>query len=255
MLDTVASNSPGLVSYWAMDDSVYYRVCADSVVAVRDAGPAALNALLQGGAELVVSTLPMDSPATFSPDTPPDGSKLTVYVGERLAMSVRATDPNPTDTLRVLFELPGERTNPTGAFLRNLSAAGADVAWTPLPRDAGKAVRICFTLTNGMSNPRAPRLAGTALLQRLCVTLEVPLCRYKTQPGDTIHTIADGYGVDWRAIFAVNPDLASPDRIVPGTVRPAPLARPRPAVCTPRPNPSLLILHPHPFSPFIFSIP
>lgn len=218
--DTIAPLSAGLVAYFPFDDPNYGRTCADEMVTVRDSSSsAAPPADLVGGATVTLSTIPIDQPVVYSASTPEDGTNLTVHVGEALVIEARASDANPSDVIRVTLELPGDPwLHPTNAVFDDTFATGATFRWTPMQRDAGKVVTLCFTVTSTLTNPRAPELAGTVPVMKRCITLTVPLCLYMASQGDTIRSIATKFRTNWRSLFLINPELAHPSEVSDGRV-------------------------------------
>ena len=97
-------------------------------------------------------------------------------------------------------------------------AQGAFFSWAPLPRDAGKSVELCFSLTNAVANPLRPDFVLEPRPQRTCVTLRVPLCKYQASEGDSLRSIAARFRTTWRALFLVNPELGHPDALAAGMV-------------------------------------
>lgn len=218
--DTVAPLSLGLVAYFPFDDPNYLHTCADETTSVRDSSSdMAPSVDLVGGAVLTISTIPIDQVPVYSASTPLDGAKITVHVGEPVMIEARASDANPSDAIRVTLELPGDASlHPTGAVYEDAFATGATFKWTPLQRDAGKTITLCFTVTSVLANPRAPGLAGTQPVMKRCIQLHVPLCLYMASQGDTIRSIASKFRTNWRTLFLINPELAHPSKVTAGLV-------------------------------------
>jgi hypothetical protein len=228
-LDTAAPGASGLRGYWPFDDPALLHACADEARVARDAalppapGGGTLGrapAQLEGsGAALVLSDVPLDRPAAFSATLPADGATLTVHLGATLTLHASAADPNPSDLALLRLELPGAaKTHPTGATYSDVVAQGAFFSWAPLPRDAGKSVELCFSLTNAVANPLRPDFVLEPRPQRTCVTLRVPLCKYQASEGDSLRSIAARFRTTWRALFLVNPELGHPDALAAGMV-------------------------------------
>jgi len=226
--DTVAPGTAHLLGYWPFDDPAFFHSCADDTRVGRDAsvielaggaGLGRIPAILSGSAILVLSSAPLDRPAAFSADTPADGTQMIVHLGDSVHITAAAIDPNPSDRALLRLELPGEvHSHPTGATYSDIVAQGAFFSWSPLARDAGKAVSLCFSLTNLVDNPLRSDFVLAPLALRTCVTLHVPLCKYRTVQGDTFRTIAARFRTTWRALFLVNPEVTHPDDLSAGMV-------------------------------------
>mmetsp|Transcript_10683 Transcript_10683/g.26041 ORF Transcript_10683/g.26041 Transcript_10683/m.26041 type:complete len:243 (+) Transcript_10683:2-730(+) len=144
---------------------------------------------------------------------------MTVHVGGTVVVEARAEDPNPSDIIRVTFELPGDPSqHPSGGVYEEAFATGATFRWSPLQRDSGKTVQLCFRVTSQVNNPREPSLAGTQPSFKRCLTLTVPLCLYMASQGDTIRSIASQFNTNWRTLFLINPELIHPSEVAPGSV-------------------------------------
>ena len=219
-LDTVPPFSAGLVGYWPFDDPIFKLQCADETLTVRDASVnnSILNGELIGTAVLVVSTVPLDRDAGFTAGTPLNGTQFTVYVGETIDFGVGGYDPNPSDRIQLLFQLPGVKMSPISAQINNITESRGKFSWNPQQLDAGKNISFCYFLFNFISNPLNPDFCASRPSLTSCVTIRVPLCRYKSRYGDTVRSIAQAYQINWQSLYSVNPEILSPDKIAPGTV-------------------------------------
>ena len=219
-LDTVSPESAGLLGYWPFDDPVFAHKCADEVRIARDAMTGAGHqSSLQGTSSFVLSTVPLDRVCKFSPDTPANNSELIVHLGDTIHLRAEAFDENPSDQTYVVLEVPSDRySHPSGATFSDVSQLGASFSWAPLPRDAGKAVSLCFALTNVVTNPLRPDFFLAQGKLRRCITVRVPLCLYKAQPSDTVRSIAQKFQTNWRTVFMLNPEIGHPNNVAAGLV-------------------------------------
>jgi hypothetical protein len=218
-LDTVSPTSYGLLGYWPFDDPSYGHKCADEMRTTRDA-IAGLGhmATLQGAARLVKSSVPLDRAPVFSMDTPANNSELVVYLGDSIHLRAEAEDPNPSDKTYLVLQVPGSQySHPSGATFSEVSESGAAFSWSPLPRDAGKNVTLCFELSNVVTNPLRPDFFLKQLgKSKRCIKIRVPLCVYKAQQGDTVRSIARKFKTNWRTIFMLNPEIGHPNDVAAG---------------------------------------
>ena len=220
-LDSVGPSSPGLLGYWPFDEPSFEHICADEVRIVRDATSGARHAAtLYAPAQLILSTTPADKMPVFSADTPTNNSELVVHLGDSIHLRAAAIDPNPTDQTYVVLQVPGSHySHPTGATFSHVSELGAEFTWSPLPRDAGKLVTLCFVLSNVVTNPLRPDFALTQVSRlRRCVRMRVPLCVYKAQQGDTVRSVARKFNTNWRTLFMLNPEIGHPNQVAAGLI-------------------------------------
>lgn len=217
-LDTVSPSSRGLLGYWPFDDPSYYHNCADETRLVRDAmAEGGHEARLHGPALIIQSTSPLDRVPVFSADTPANNSELVVYLGDTIKVAGAAHDDNPTDELFLVLTVPGSQySHPSGATFSDVSERGAQFTWSPLPRDAGKNVSLCFALSNVVTNPLRPSFALKQAQALRCVKVRVPLCVYKAQQGDTVRSIARQFNTNWRTLFMINPEIGHPNDVAAG---------------------------------------
>ena len=220
VLDTVPPYTAGLLGYWAFDDPVFTVECADETVIVRDAASnnSQIDGMVFGTADLTLSSVPLDRNAEFSLETPINGTQFTVYVGDTVEINVLAYDPNPSDMVKIIFQLPGIKMSPTSAVFSNITESSASFVWSPVQLDAGKNISLCYTLINLVTNPRNPLFSASRPPMTVCSYIYVPLCRYKSRIDDTVRSIALLYQINWRSMYSMNPELENPDKIAPGTV-------------------------------------
>jgi hypothetical protein len=218
-LDTVSPSSPGLLGYWPFDEPSFGRKCADEIRVVRDASSDARHAgTLYGPALLILSSAPSDKTPVFSADTPSNNTEFVVHLGDSIHLRAAAIDPNPTDETSVVLQVPGRHYNhPTGATFSQVSELGAEFTWSPLPRDAGKLVTLCFVLSNVVTNQLRPDFALTQMSKmRRCMHIRVPLCVYKARQGDTMRSVARKFNTNWRTLFLLNPEIGHPNQVAAG---------------------------------------
>ena len=219
-LDTVSPSAEGLLGYWPFDGPSFEHKCADEMRVARDARETTgiqLDARLLAAALIVESSVPMDRAPRFSSGTPANNSHLTVMLGDTIYVGAEADDANPTDDAFVVLEVPASRySHPTGATFSDVSPLGAHFTWSPLPRDAGKNVSLCFTLSNDVTNPLRPDFALAQDKLQRCVMISVPLCMYKARQGDTVRSIAYQFKTNWRTLFMLNPEIGHPNDVAAG---------------------------------------
>ncbi len=173
------------------------------------------------------------------------GTRLLAYRAVFTATAQRATEATPTPTPTVP---PTPTPTPTATVTPTPTPTPTPVIYVVQPNDTLLNIAAEFGITveqlaaaNGMSTSDFIQVGQELIIpppEGLPTPTPTPtpdamLINYRTQKGDTVHLVAEAFGVPVEAIIEAN-KLVPPYLLQPGTVLVIPLGTPQP---TPTPTP------------------